>query len=251
MDSEDLAGPNTDRYHFRRHVLAAGTSPGPYRRHPADRRSFVVLSGRVVVQTPGHDPVEHGPLTGWHAGPDATYRLHAAGPGPAVVLEAGSTVGRTTLVGSEPPPDPTGAGVLLPLSDHRVTKPWGFELWYTANLLDPPYALKQIHMTAGHRSSLQSHEFKAETNYVIEGEATVLNGGTAPADPVDPATLPRSVHSPGSGWSSPPRMLHRVVAERDYTAIEVSTPELDDVTRWQDDSGRGSGRIASEHGPGR
>ena len=56
----------------------------------------------------------------------------------------------------------------------------------------------------------------------------------------------------GSGWSSPPGELHRVIARRDYTAIEVSTPELDDVIRWQDDTGRGHGRIESEHaGDGR
>jgi hypothetical protein len=140
----------------------------------------------------------------------------------------------------------------VPLGDYQVTKPWGFEIWYTANLVDPPYAVKQIHMTAGHRSSLQSHERKAETNYVVTGAAVVLNGGRAPADrtaAVDPAGLPRCVHGPGSHWSSPPGMLHRVIAEQDYTAIEISTPELDDVIRWGDDSDRGSGRIAAEHGP--
>jgi quercetin dioxygenase-like cupin family protein len=132
-----------------------------------------------------------------------------------------------------------------------VTKPWGWEVWLTDNLADPAYALKQISMTAGHRSSLQSHDRKAETNYVVTGTAVVLNGGTAPVDPsarVDPVLLPRSVHIPGSSWSSPPGMLHRVIAEQDYTAVEVSTPELDDVRRWQDDTGRASGRIEAEHG---
>ena len=38
-----------------------------------------------------------------------------------------------------------------------------------------------------------------------------------------------------------------MIAEKDYTAIEVSTPELDDVIRWQDDSNRNHGRIEKEH----
>jgi mannose-6-phosphate isomerase-like protein (cupin superfamily) len=244
VDGTDLAGVNADRYLFRSYTLSA--EPGPCRRHSADTRSFVVVSGRIAVELPGRLPVEYGLLTGFHAGPGAVYRLRSVSPEPAVVLEAGSPLGPTSVAAAT-----TLVADLLPLADHRVTKPWGFEVWYTDNLPDPPYALKQIHMTAGHRSSLQSHDRKAETNLVVDGEATVLNGGTAPDDPavgVDPGALPRSVHGPGSGWSSPPRMLHRVIAERDYTAIEVSTPELDDVTRWQDDAGRGSGRIESEHG---
>lgn len=42
-------------------------------------------------------------------------------------------------------------------------------------------------------------------------------------------------------------MLHRVIAESDYTSVEVSTPELDDVIRWADDTNRGNGRIEVEH----
>ena len=33
----------------------------------------------------------------------------------------------------------------------------------------------------------------------------------------------------------------------DYTAYEVSTPELDDVVRISDDNSRKSGRISLEH----
>ena len=41
-----------------------------------------------------------------------------------------------------------------------------------------------------------------------------------------------------------------IIASEDYTAIEVSTPELDDVIRWQDDTDRGSGRLDHEHNGG-
>ena len=78
---------------------------------------------------------------------------------------------------------------------------------------------------------------------------TVLNGTLAPADggAVDAAAIPRQTHGPRTGWTSSPGMLHRVIAETDYTSIEVSTPELDDVVRWEDDTARGNGRIAAEH----
>jgi mannose-6-phosphate isomerase-like protein (cupin superfamily) len=140
------------------------------------------------------------------------------------------------------------------LSDYTVNKPWGCEIWYTRNIPDVPYALKRIQMTAGHRSSLQSHRHKMETNYVIEGEATVLSGATAPEDlsaVIDVGELRTTLHRPRSGWTSPPGELHRVIAQTDYTSIEVSTPELDDVIRWQDDTDRGQGRIDSEHAKAR
>jgi mannose-6-phosphate isomerase len=41
--------------------------------------------------------------------------------------------------------------------------------------------------------------------------------------------------------------VHRVEAITDLILVEVSTPELDDVVRIEDDMGRGSGRIEAEH----
>ena len=59
----------------------------------------------------------------------------------------------------------------LDISSYRVEKPWGYELWLELN---EHYAYKLIHMNKGYQSSLQWHEKKVETNYVIEGEAEVL-----------------------------------------------------------------------------
>ena len=44
-----------------------------------------------------------------------------------------------------------------------------------------------------------------------------------------------------------PGEVHRVYSEEDYIAYEVSTPQLDDVIRVQDDNRRPSGLIESEH----
>lgn len=125
----------------------------------------------------------------------------------------------------------------LALSEYRVDKPWGHELWLELNEF---YAYKLIHMKAGNRSSLQWHDRKIEANYVIEGEAEVLledeNGD-----------LQSHVFKAGSGWVVPVQRKHRVIARTDYTALEVSTPHLDDVVRFQDDTNRASGKINEEH----
>ena len=59
----------------------------------------------------------------------------------------------------------------LDVSSYQVDKPWGYEVWLELNEF---YAYKIIFMKAGNRSSLQSHEKKIETNFVIEGEAEVI-----------------------------------------------------------------------------
>lgn len=241
LHTKDLA-PGVDRYVFLEHTvegMAAARTP------LEGARTFVVLRGTVELAHAGdHRRYQAG--EGWHAPAGAVYGIGAAGTVPAVLIEAGSVRGGTTAGRS-------GGGQLSDLSRYTVDKPWGDEIWYTENLDAPEYALKRIRMTAGHQSSLQSHRYKAETNYVVEGEATVLAGLAAPDDPgatVDVARLTTTVYGPGTGWSSPPGELHRVIARRDYTAIEVSTPELDDVVRWQDDTGRGHGRISTEHAGG-
>jgi mannose-6-phosphate isomerase-like protein (cupin superfamily) len=237
------------RYVALEHALPAHSEPA-FRTHVRDLRTFIVVAGVVELDTVGADgavqTVRIAEYDGWHADPGSVYRFRNPGSEPAAVVEAGTANGEVTeFAGTDP-----GRGGCRPVSGYRVDKPWGYELWYTQNLDDAPYAVKQIHMTAGHQSSLQSHRRKAETNYVVDGEATVLNGLPAPEDPdsvVEVDRIPVAVHGPGGGWTSAPGILHRVIARSDYTSIEVSTPELDDVIRWQDDTGRGDGRIAAEH----
>ena len=243
-DLTDLAGP---RYLFVEHRLGPGGEL-PLRMHPSDHRTFLVIEGSVLLEQPGPSGQERSRgyrrLEGWHATPASVYRCRNVGAADALVLEAGSAAGGPR------PAEPAAGEPCLDRSGYTVRKPWGHEIWYTENLPDPGYAVKQIHMRAGHRSSLQSHRRKAETNFVIEGEATVINGAPAPADvglTVHVAALPLLARPAGTGWSSAPNVLHRVIANSAYTAIEVSTPELDDVIRWDDDTGRSHGRIEAEH----
>jgi mannose-6-phosphate isomerase len=113
-----------------------------------------------------------------------------------------------------------------------VVKPWGKEVWMELN---DRYCYKRIYINAGHRTSLQYHNFKHETNYIISGEAKVLIGTTwydLRAD--DYFTITPGVH-------------HRVVAVTDVVLQETSTPEVDDVIRIEDDAQRPDGRIEAEH----
>lgn len=126
---------------------------------------------------------------------------------------------------------------ILSVSTYKVLKPWGYELWLELNEF---YAFKLIHMTKENRSSLQSHDNKIETNYVIEGEAEVLLEN-------EKGEIESKIFTVGTGWSVPVGKKHRVIAKEDYTALEVSTPHLNDVVRYQDDSNRDSGKIKSEH----
>ena len=125
----------------------------------------------------------------------------------------------------------------LSVSTYRVEKPWGYELWLELNEF---YAFKLIHMEKGNRCSLQSHDYKIEANYVIEGEAEVLLEN-------DEGVMESKIYKVGAGWTVPLNRKHRVIARESYTALEVSTPHLNDVVRYQDDTNRISGKIESEH----
>lgn len=125
----------------------------------------------------------------------------------------------------------------LSTSTYKVEKPWGHEIWLELNKF---YAYKIIHMKAGFKSSLQSHDYKYETNYIIEGEATVLLEN-------EKGEIIEKTFHPGEGYSVPVGRKHRIIAKTDYTALEVSTPHLDDVIRYEDDAGRMSGKIEGEH----
>ena len=125
----------------------------------------------------------------------------------------------------------------LDISSYRVEKPWCHELWLELN---EHYAYKLIHIKAGNQSSLQWHDKKVETNYVIEGEAEVVLEN-------ENGELESKTYRVGEGWCVPLKTKHRVIATTDYTALECSTAHLNDVVRFEDDSNRTSGKIDSEH----
>lgn len=141
----------------------------------------------------------------------------------------------------------------------RVNKHWGHELWI-ADGVRTPYALKRILFKAGNRTSLQVHEYKFETNYVLSGTGFLyrskealdiqmfLNEGmTAKQVEEYEETFEIIPLSEGVIFDVSPGYVHRVVATTDLEFMETSTTELDDVIRLQDDQGRTHGRISHEH----
>ena len=112
----------------------------------------------------------------------------------------------------------------------KVEKPWGFELLWAYT---PDYAGKLIFVKKGHRLSLQYHKKKDESMYIYQGKVRIeIEGGDG--------QLVSSVAQPGYCLRIPPLTKHRLEAIEDTTLFEVSTPELEDVERLQDDYGRAS-----------
>ena len=109
-----------------------------------------------------------------------------------------------------------------------VEKPWGRELWLAHN---DRYAFKLIEFRAGSRCSLQYHECKQETIYVDQGRLLIEADG--PNGELESMEL-----GPGDVIDNPPGRKHRITALEDVRLFEVSTPELDDVVRIEDDYGR-------------
>lgn len=111
----------------------------------------------------------------------------------------------------------------------RVEKPWGHELiWAKAE----QYAGKMLFIRAGQALSLQFHREKDESWYVLEGRAELQLGEAGQA------VLAEEVVGPGAAFRFRPGTVHRVRALEDTTILEVSTPELDDIVRLEDEYGR-------------
>lgn len=109
----------------------------------------------------------------------------------------------------------------------RVDKPWGWEeIWAETER----YVGKTLYIRGGHQLSLQHHTIKEESIRVLRG-TLVLTVGAADG-------LHEHLLQPGDTWHIPPGTVHRMRAEADVEILEVSTPELDDVVRHQDDYGR-------------
>ncbi len=110
----------------------------------------------------------------------------------------------------------------------EVLKPWGKEIWF-AN--QPEYVGKILHITKGHRYSLQYHERKKETQYLLKGKVKFYLGESADA-------LSEIIMDPGDKLDVYPGMIHRAEALEDAEILEVSTDDLDDVVKLDDDYGR-------------
>jgi len=110
----------------------------------------------------------------------------------------------------------------------RVDKPWGHELIWTHT---DRYVGKLIVIEAGRRLSLQKHLYKDESVLVISGRLRLHLED-------DNGTVQGIELGPGEHRRVPVGRIHRFEAIERTELVEVSTPELDDVIRIEDDFGR-------------
>jgi mannose-6-phosphate isomerase len=110
---------------------------------------------------------------------------------------------------------------------YRVEKPWGHELIWART---DRYVGKILHIEAGHVLSLQYHDRKDESIYVLSGEIVLRlqQGETA---------IERRMGQ-GEAFHIQPKQVHQFEAVVTSDLLEASTPELDDVIRLKDRYGR-------------
>ncbi len=116
----------------------------------------------------------------------------------------------------------------LPDPGRRVDKPWGHELIWAHT---DRYVGKILVIEAGRRLSLQRHRVKDESIYVASGRLRLSLED-------DEGTVSVEELGPGEFRRVPTGRIHRYEAIDRCELIEVSTPELDDVIRLEDDFGR-------------
>lgn len=106
-----------------------------------------------------------------------------------------------------------------------IEKPWGKEELIEVN---ERYMFKRLTMHKGHRCSLQYHNQKCETIYVLSGRLNISFGP-------DKGKLESKIFAANETITLVPGVVHRMEAVEDCVYLEASTPELDDVVRLSDD----------------
>ena len=109
-----------------------------------------------------------------------------------------------------------------------IDKPWGHEeIWAETEY----YIGKFLYITDGHKLSRQYHQVKDETIVVLEGLLTLEIG----EEGTEIVILP-----PGASYRIHPGVIHRFCADNktDVRLAEVSTTELLDIVRIEDDYDR-------------
>jgi len=111
----------------------------------------------------------------------------------------------------------------------RVEKPWGYEIHWTPS--DLPYMGKILHINKDKRLSLQRHDKKQETWYMMNGRAKLIWDN-------DHGELIETELEYGRGYTCRVSQRHRLVGITDCDIVEVSTPEIGITERLEDDYNR-------------
>lgn len=109
-----------------------------------------------------------------------------------------------------------------------IEKPWGKEEVIEIN---DYYMVKKLTMWKDHRCSLQYHNHKQETIYVLSGQLRIYTGSSE-------KTLSSKVYIPNESITLAPGTIHRMEGVEDCIYLEASTPQIEDVVRIEDDYNR-------------
>lgn len=119
------------------------------------------------------------------------------------------------------------------VNERKVEKPWGYEIIWAET---EDYVGKILHINPNQKLSLQYHEEKEETVRVMNGTMGLVI--------VKDWDTPEETHfeydlKEGDTYHITPGTIHRYTSKGDHVdIIEVSTTQLDDVVRLQDDYNR-------------
>jgi quercetin dioxygenase-like cupin family protein len=148
-----------------------------------------------------------------------------------------ATASRRRAQRAASPTDMTG-----PSDVTRVPKPWGYEIIWART---DRYVGKILHINAGEKLSVQYHNRKEETVYLLQGELrywvyTELDARGKSAEELsrNGIQLRDMQLSTGDAFRITPGTIHSMEAVTDCDILEASTPELDDVVRLEDRYGR-------------
>lgn len=108
----------------------------------------------------------------------------------------------------------------------KFDKPWGYELHWTP--ADKPYMGKLLHINKGARLSLQYHDQKQESWFIINGRGKVIWDN-------EKKELVETELKLGVGYTSAVGQRHRLCGITDCDIVEVSTPEVGTTWRLEDD----------------
>ncbi len=107
----------------------------------------------------------------------------------------------------------------------KIIKPWGYELLIEKN---SNYMFKKLYMKKGHRCSLQYHNKKTETIFVLKGRLKIYFG-------TNRKKLKSKILKPGETMTIKRKLIHRMFGVTNALYLEASTPEILDVIRLSDD----------------
>ena len=116
----------------------------------------------------------------------------------------------------------------MKIDQEKIIKPWGYEIiWSKCS----KFVGKILYINKGHRLSRQYHKHKEESIFVQNGVLLVELGAKQ---------YKKDIHlSKGESFHIVPNTIHRFCAvSSDVQLFEVSTPELTDVVRLEDDYSR-------------